>query len=123
MSLKVAGVATVFASLAGIALGWLFARRRFPTSRTRPCGGSRSACRRWRRSTRVRRWPRSRSRDAAACGAQQSHGRRRAAPHRACLAESRTASSHANAAAIGDRRSRACGALRAACPSFESRPQ
>ena len=30
LSLKVAGMATALASLAGIALGWLFARRRFP---------------------------------------------------------------------------------------------
>ncbi|CAN0621006.1 molybdate ABC transporter membrane subunit [Burkholderia multivorans] len=30
LSLKVAGIATVLASIAGIALGWLFARRRFP---------------------------------------------------------------------------------------------
>ncbi|PMS11176.1 molybdate ABC transporter permease subunit [Trinickia caryophylli] len=30
LSLKVAGMATALASIAGIALGWLFARRRFP---------------------------------------------------------------------------------------------
>ncbi|AOJ83689.1 MULTISPECIES: molybdate ABC transporter permease subunit [Burkholderia] len=30
LSLKVAGIATVLASIVGIALGWLFARRRFP---------------------------------------------------------------------------------------------
>ena len=32
LSLKVAGVATVLALAAGIALGWIFARRRFPGS-------------------------------------------------------------------------------------------